>query len=128
MRKDRQAASAMNQADRVGNTEAVLRDVRGTPVPEVLLEGFAKVQRPATRDHRARHVRAANGAASRMTENGIDGDGDLQRIETLDDPDGARESHLTQLDQPVFELPELAEVQPEDVRLGVTFHRAELDA
>src|SRR5881394_883349 len=58
MREHGQSARAMNQRRRLRDDESLFGDIRWTSVPEIAIEGVAKIHGPSFSDHRPRHVRA----------------------------------------------------------------------
>ena len=68
-------------ADRVGDGESFLRDVRRPAVAEIAIERVAEIDRPALGDHRARHVRSTDRAARRLLEHRREFDAHAELVE-----------------------------------------------
>jgi len=118
----------MNQPDRVREGPAILRDKGHFAVAKVPLERLAKIPGPSTSNQGTSDMGSADGASGSLLEHRLERDGNIERIEAVDDSLRPIDAHLANGDQPVLELRQIAQVQAEDVRLGIVFHSAQLDA
>jgi hypothetical protein len=128
MRQNREAASPMDERRRLGNGEPVFRDIRRTAIPQIPLERVAEIYGPALGDHRASHVRSADGAARGLLEHRRELDADAELVQALDHALGARAPHVAKRDELCLQLPRIGQVESEDVRFHVALDGAQFHA
>src|SRR5438067_8024051 len=114
VREHRESAGPMDKTDRVRQRQPVLLYERDFPVAEVAFERFAEILGKARSDEGASDVWATDGAPGRLAQHGIERDFDAKLVEPFDDPLRARYAHVANRRQPVLNLGQIAEMQPED--------------
>jgi hypothetical protein len=128
MREHREAAGRVNHADCVGHHELLLGDIRGTSRSKIAIKGITHVSGPAVPDKSTRNVRAPNSASASVCEHVIEGDQHAVCVELLHDRERPPRPHLAQCAKLPVEHSGIGEMKAEEMRLGVTFDGAQLDA
>jgi len=128
MSENRETTSAMDQLNRLGHRQLVLRNERGAAIPQISVERVAKIRRPSLGDHCARDMRPSNGAATRLLEDRREVDTNAELIQPNNHALGPEATHLAKLDEAPLELARIPEVQAENVRLDLALDRTQLDA
>ena len=126
MREDRDTTCPVNERYRFFETELVFRDERRLSVSEKALERLLEVPGVAPFHECARHVRTADGTASRMAQHGVKRHRNPQRVQAFDDALRPVESHVAQTRQPLLELCQFAQVEAKNMSLEISLDSAQL--